>query len=235
MDLGNRLIVALDVPDRQAADALVTEIGDHASWVKIGLELFIAAGPALVREYAGAGRRVMLDLKLHDIPATVERATRRAAALGARLLTIHAAGGRAMMEAAARAAREDQAADRLRVLAVTVLTSMTDADVALVGAGEPVERLVTRRAQLAMEAGCDGVVCSPAEAELVRRGAPDDFLIVTPGVRPAGTARGDQARVTTPAAAIRAGADLIVVGRPIRDAASPRQAAADIAAELAAS
>ena len=234
MDLGNRLIVALDVPDRQAADRLAGEIGESASWVKIGLELFIAAGPDLVREYAAAGRRVMLDLKLHDIPATVERATRRAAGLGARLLTIHASGGRQMMEAAARAAREDRSDDRLRILAVTVLTSMTDADVALVGAGEPVERLVTRRAQLAMEAGCDGVVCSPAEAALLRSGAPEDFLIVTPGVRPAGADRGDQARVTTPAEAVRAGADLVVVGRPIRDAASPREAAAKIAAELAA-
>lgn len=234
MDLGNRLIVALDVPDRAAADALVNQIGEHASWVKIGLELFIAAGPELVRDYAAAKRRVMLDLKLHDIPATVERATRRAAALGAQLLTIHAAGGRAMMQAAATAARESDSPRRLRILAVTVLTSMTDADVALIGAGEPVDRLVTRRAQLAMEAGCDGVVCSPVEAAMVRAGAPDDFLIVTPGVRPAGAARGDQARVTTPAEARRNGADMIVVGRPIRDADSPAAAAAAIAAQLGA-
>jgi orotidine-5'-phosphate decarboxylase len=234
MDPGNRLIVALDVPDRAAADRLVAAVGEHASWVKIGLELFIAEGPALVRDYAAAGRHVMLDLKLHDIPVTVERATRRAAALGARLLTIHAGGGRAMMEAAARAARESSSPDRLRILAVTVLTSMTDADVALIGAGEPVEQLVKRRAQLAMEAGCDGVVCSPAEAAMLRAGATDDFLIVTPGVRPAGSDRGDQARVTTPTEARRAGADLIVVGRPIRDADSPAEAAAAIVAELGA-
>ena len=234
MDLGNRLIVALDVPDRAAADRLVADVGDNASWVKIGLELFIAEGPDLVRDYAAAGRRVMLDLKLHDIPATVGRAVARAADLGARLLTIHAGGGRDMMEAAARVVRADKSNDRLRILAVTVLTSMSDADVALIGAGEPVERLVTRRAQLAMEAGCDGVVCSPAEAKLLRSGAPDDFLIVTPGVRPVGADRGDQARVMTPAEAIGAGADLIVVGRPIRDAASPGDAAAQIAAELGA-
>jgi orotidine-5'-phosphate decarboxylase len=234
MELGNRLVVALDVPDRGAADALVSAVGDAADWVKIGLELFIAAGPDLVRDYAAAGRRVMLDLKLHDIPATVERATRQAADLGARLLTIHAAGGRAMMEAAARAARASTGPDRLHTLAVTVLTSMTDDDAAQTGAGEPVERLVTRRAQLAMEAGCDGIVCSPLEAATLRRGAPEDFLIVTPGVRPAGADRGDQKRVATPAEARRAGADLVVVGRPIRDAPSPRQAAAAIAAELAA-
>ncbi len=235
MDLGNRLIAALDVPSREDADVLAASIGDAAGWVKIGLELFIAAGPDLVRDYAAANRRVMLDLKLHDIPTTVERATRRAARLGARLLTIHSGGGRKMMQAAANAARASGDEDtRLRTLAVTILTSMTDTDAATVGLGESVEKLVIRRAQLALEAGCDGVVCSPNEAAVLRRGAPADFLIVTPGVRPASAAAGDQARIATPTQARRWGADLIVVGRPIRDAPSPRDAAAAIAAELAA-
>lgn len=232
-DTDSRLIVALDVPDRDAADALVARLGDQASWLKIGLELFTAAGPDLVRDYASRGRRVMLDLKLHDIPATVSRATRAAAALGARLLTIHTSGGREMMRAAVEAAREHEGPDRLHILAVTVLTSLDDRDVAEVGAAETVEELVIRRAQLAMEAGCDGVVASPAEAAKLRRGAPDDFLIVTPGVRPAGAAAGDQKRVMTPRAARDAGADLVVVGRPIRDAADPQAAARAIAAELA--
>lgn len=232
LDLGNRLIVALDVAERDAADELVENLGDEVGWYKVGLELFTAVGPDLVRDYASRGRRVMLDLKLHDIPATVARATRRAAALGAQLLTIHSAGGRDMMRAAVEAAREAGGEPRLHILAVTVLTSMDDQDVAEVGAAEAVEDLVVRRTQLAMEAGCDGVVASPVEAARLRRGAPDDFLIVTPGVRPAGGAAGDQKRVTTPRQARQAGADLVVVGRPIRDAADPRAAARAIAAEL---
>lgn len=235
LDLGNRVIVALDVTDREAAERLVAELGDATDWYKIGLELFTAVGPDLVRDFAARGRRVMLDLKLHDIPATVARATRRAADLGAQLLTIHASGGREMMRAAVEAARAGDHQPRLHILAVTVLTSLDDRDVAEVGAAESVDRLVVRRAQLAMEAGCDGVVASPMEAAALRRGAPDDFLIVTPGVRPGGSAAEDQKRVTTPAQARRAGADLIVVGRPIRDADDPQRAARDIAAELAAS
>ncbi len=233
-EVGNRLIAALDVPDRDSADALATSIGDGASWQKIGLELFIAAGPSIVSDYTAAGRRVMLDLKLHDIPTTVERATARAVSLGAKLLTIHASGGRKMMEAAANVARATSDDSRLRILAVTVLTSMKDSDMAAVGASEPVEQLVIRRAQLALESGCDGVVCSPMEAAMIRRGAPGDFLIVTPGVRPASSQSDDQARVATPAAARQNGADMIVVGRPIRNATDPRQAALDIANQMAA-
>jgi orotidine-5'-phosphate decarboxylase len=247
---GNRLIAAIDVDGRAEADRLVERLDGAASWVKVGLELFVATGPALVEDYFGRGLRVMLDLKLHDIPETVARATRRAAALGAGLLTVHTGGGRAMLEAAVAAAREAAALSghrtggplrpRTRILGVTVLTSMDEADLAEVGAVGTVGELVARRARLAVAAGCDGVVASPLEAASLRQIVPDGFLIVTPGVRPTVTRPGgptradDQKRVTTPAAARAAGADLIVVGRPIRDAADPAAMARQIASELAA-
>src|SRR4051812_21955748 len=158
----------------------------------------------------------MLDLKLHDIPETVARATSRVAELGAGLLTVHAGGGRAMLEAAVKAA-----GDSLRVLAVTVLTSLDDADLHDIGAQGPIGALVERRAELAIKAGCAGVVASPHEVAAVRAIAPPGFLIVTPGVRPAGAALGDQKRVMTPKQARIAGADLVVVGRPLRDAPDP--------------
>ena len=229
-DPGNRLIAALDVPDRAAADALVARLDNAADWLKIGLELFVAEGPGLVRDHVARGHRVMLDLKLHDIPATAGRAAGRAAALGAGLITVHAAGGRDMLRAAVDGAR--QAAGDARILAVTVLTSMDAADAAEVGLTGPVESLVLRRAALAVEAGCDGVVASPHELERLRAMVPSGFLIVTPGVRPAGAAAGDQKRVMTPGAARAAGADLVVCGRPIRDAADPAAAARAIAAAL---
>ena len=226
-DPGNRLIAALDVPGRAEADALTGRLAGAADWLKIGLELFVAAGPSLVESYAAQGRRVMLDLKLHDIPATVERAVARASDLGAQLLTIHAGGGRGMIEAAAGAA-----GGGLRILAVTVLTSLDQRDLAEVGEDVPLEELVIRRARLAIDAGAHGVVASPLEAAALRTIAPAGFLIVTPGVRAAG-ATGDQKRVATAAEARAAGADLVVVGRPIRDAADPAAAARAIAAELA--
>jgi orotidine-5'-phosphate decarboxylase len=235
-DPGNRLIAALDVEDRARADALVERLDGAADWLKIGLELFVATGPDIVRDYAASGRRVMLDLKLHDIPATVERAVAQAARLGAGLLTIHAGGGRAMIAAAARAARggAEGPAGRLRILAVTVLTSMDERDLTEVGASGPVADLVVRRAKLAAEAGADGVVASPHEAALLRAALPDGFLVVTPGVRAAGQEAGDQKRVLSAGQARAAGADLVVVGRPIRDADDPAAAARAIAAELAA-
>jgi len=228
-DPGNRVIAALDVPDTASAVALAARIGDGAGWVKVGLELFVAEGPAVVAAMRAAGRRVMLDLKLHDIPETVARAMSRAAGLGVELVTVHAGGGPAMLEAAVKACAGTPA----RVLAVTVLTSMDERDLAAVGAVGPIAALVTRRAALAASAGCHGVVASPQEAAAIRAGAPAGFLIVTPGVRPAGAEAGDQKRIATPAAARRAGADLVVVGRPIRDAADPAAAARAIAAELA--
>ncbi|HVV83336.1 MAG TPA: orotidine-5'-phosphate decarboxylase [Kofleriaceae bacterium] len=226
-DPGNRVIAALDVPDAAAASALAARIGDGASWVKIGLELFVAEGPAVVGAMRAAGRRVMLDLKLHDIPETVARAMARAAALGAELVTVHAAGARSMLQAAVRAAGP------ARVLAVTVLTSLDDADLAEIGDVGPVAELVLRRARLAAAAGCHGVVASPREAAAVREAVPASFLFVTPGVRPSGAEAGDQKRIACPAAARRAGADLVVVGRPIRDADDPGAMARAIAAEVA--
>jgi orotidine-5'-phosphate decarboxylase len=227
--LGNRLIAALDVQSRAEADALVERLRGEPSWVKIGLELFCAEGPAIVRDYAARGLAVMLDLKLHDIPETVSRSTRTVAKLGAGLLTVHAGGGKAMLAAAVAATRETGT----KVLAVTVLTSLDDDDLAQIGANGPVGELVRRRAELAIAAGCDGVVASPHEVAAIRAIAPPGFVIVTPGVRPAGAAAGDQKRVMTPAQARTAGADLVVVGRPLRDAAEPWTVARQIIRELA--
>jgi orotidine-5'-phosphate decarboxylase len=224
--VGNRLIAALDTPTRADADAFVDKLRGAPSWLKIGLELFCSEGPSIVRDYAARGLSVMLDLKLHDIPETVARATARVAALGAGLLTVHAGGGRAMLEAAVKNAGD------MRVLAVTVLTSMDDADLADVGAQGPVGELVQRRAQLAVRAGCHGIVASPHEVTSVRASVPESFLIVTPGVRPTGSAAGDQKRVMTPLQARASGADMIVVGRPLRDALDPAAAARAIIAEL---
>jgi orotidine-5'-phosphate decarboxylase len=239
-DPGNRIIVALDVADRREADGLVQRLGGAASWVKVGLELFCAAGPDVVTGYVRAGLRVMLDLKLHDIPKTVERATAQAAKLGAGLMTVHAAGGKAMLEAAVASARASAAPDgtRTRVLAVTVLTSMDDADLAATGQTTPGAKLVIERARLAHAAGCDGVVASALEAALIRATLPASFLIVTPGIRRMGgdhlsqTLAGDQKRVASPIQARRAGADLIVVGRPVRDAEDPAAACRAMAHEL---
>ncbi|HMG24450.1 MAG TPA: orotidine-5'-phosphate decarboxylase [Kofleriaceae bacterium] len=228
-DPGNRLIAAIDAPARAEAEALVARLAGVPGWIKLGLELFCAEGPAIVVDHVARGHRVMLDLKLHDIPETVARATARIAGLGAGLITVHAGGGRAMLEAAVRAAGD------ARVLAVTVLTSLDDADLAQIGARGPVRDLVVVRARLAIAAGCAGVVASPHEIAAIRAIAPPGFLIVTPGVRPAGAEAGDQKRVMTPGAARAAGADLVVIGRPLRDAADPAAAARAVVAELAAS
>ncbi len=224
---GNRLIVALDVANRTQAEDLLARLQGVPSWVKVGLELFTSLGPAIVEDVAKRGHSVMLDLKLHDIPETVARATAAVANLGAGLCTVHAAGGRAMLEAAVAAAGP------MRILAVTVLTSLDEHDLTEIGAIGPMQDLVVRRAKLATSAGCGGVVASPAEVSALRGALPDTSWIVTPGIRPSGSPSGDQKRITTPAMARQAGADLIVVGRPIRDAADPAAAARDIVAELA--
>ncbi|MBL9019914.1 MAG: orotidine-5'-phosphate decarboxylase [Myxococcales bacterium] len=226
MDVGNRLIAAIDAPTRSEAEALIARLGGVPSWVKLGLELFCAEGPSIVADHVARGHRVMLDLKLHDIPETVARATAQVARLGAGLLTVHADGGRAMLEAAVKAA------GTTGVLAVTVLTSLDEADLADIGAVGPIPELVAKRARLAIAAGCAGVVASPHEVATIRAIAPAGFLIVTPGVRPAGSAAGDQKRVMTPAQARAAGADLVVVGRPLRDAPDPAAAARAVVAEL---
>jgi orotidine-5'-phosphate decarboxylase len=224
--VGNRLIAAIDAPDLAQAEALVERLAGVPSWWKIGLELFCAEGPALVRDFVERGRHVMLDLKLHDIPETVARATSRVAGLGAGLLTVHAGGGRAMLDAAVKARGE------MKILAVTVLTSLDDKDLEEIGARGPISELVRTRAELAIAAGCDGVVASPHEVSAIRAVAPEGFLVVTPGVRPQGAARGDQKRVMTPGEARLAGADLVVVGRPLRDAPDPAAAARAIVEEL---
>jgi orotidine-5'-phosphate decarboxylase len=225
-DAGNRLIAAIDTPARAEADALIARLGGVPSWLKLGLELFCAEGPGIVSDIVGRGHRVMLDLKLHDIPETVGRAAARVATLGAGLLTIHASGGRAMMEAAVKGA------GATRVLAVTILTSMDAQDVVDVGFGGSVEDAVVKLAQLAQRAGCAGVVASPKEIRLIREAVGPNFLIVTPGIRPADSQAGDQKRVMTPREARAAGADLVVVGRPLRDAADPSAAARAVVAEL---
>lgn len=208
-----------------------------ASVMKIGLEAFVSEGPSLVMEVVDAGARVFLDLKLHDIPNTVGGAAAAAARSGAFLLNVHAAGGEEMMrEGACRARDAARAAGRAepRVIAVTVLTSLDAATLAAIGfSGLPGE-IAVRLARLAKSAGLDGVVCSPEEIAAIREACGSEFFLVVPGIRPAGSAPGDQKRVATPADAIRAGADLLVVGRPITRAPDPVRAANEILDEIAA-
>ncbi len=232
----DRLIFALDVASGGEARAWVDRLAGSVGAFKVGLELFVAEGPALVTELARRGERVFLDLKLHDIPATVAGSARVAGRLGAFLVNLHALAGVDAMARAGEAARAGAAEAGLpppKVIAVTVLTSHRPADLDALGLAGPPATAVLRLAALAREAGLDGVVASPEEAAALRRAWPDG-LIVTPGVRPAGAALGDQVRVATPAGARRAGADYVVVGRPIRDHRDPRAAAEAIAAELAA-
>lgn len=233
VDPRDRLIVALDVPGLAEAEALLDRLAGVVSTFKIGSQLFTAAGPAAVELCRKRGGRVFLDLKYHDIPATVSGAVREAARLGVTLLTVHASGGRAMLEAAAAAAGE-AGRDRPRILAVTVLTSLDRAALQReLQVAVSVEGQVAHLAALAREAGCDGAVASPREARRLRMAMGSGWLIVTPGIRPAGADAGDQARVATPEAAVRAGADYVVVGRPITGAPDPAAAAAAIVAELA--
>ncbi|HJL16167.1 MAG TPA: orotidine-5'-phosphate decarboxylase [Sandaracinaceae bacterium LLY-WYZ-13_1] len=225
----DRLIVALDVPSLEAARPLIAALGPEAGVLKVGLELFVAAGPAAVDAVHEAGGACFLDLKLHDIPATVAEATRAAVALGVRFLTVHASAGPAALAAAAQAA----AGTGTQLLAVTALTSLDGAQLEALGLEPDPPTVVTRLARLATDAGVTGFVCSPHETRLVRDVAGTAATVVTPGVRPAGTARGDQRRVATPAEAIRAGADRLVVGRPIREADDPVAAARAVTAEIA--
>jgi orotidine-5'-phosphate decarboxylase len=222
-----RICAALDFPDWAAAEPFARAVAPEVGMLKVGLELFAAGGPAAVRSAAALGRPVFLDLKLHDIPNTVEGAARGAAASGASLVSVHASGGEAMVRAAVRGAGE-----RVRVLAVTVLTSLDDDALAAVGLAGPAEAAVVRLARLAVAAGAGGVVCSPREVAAVRAAVGPGPLLVVPGVRPAGSARGDQVRVATPAEAVRAGADVLVLGRPLRDASDPAAAARAVAASL---
>jgi len=223
----DRICSALDFGSWAEAAPFAARLAPHVGMLKVGLELFTAEGPPVVRAAAALGRPVFLDLKLHDIPATVEGAARSAATTGAALLTVHASGGAEMIRAAVRGAGPG-----VRILAVTVLTSIDAATLERIGLSGPPEAAVVRLARLAVEAGAGGLVCSPQEVAAVRAAVGPGPLLVVPGVRPVGSARGDQARVATPGEAVRAGADVIVVGRPLRDAPDPVAAAAAIAGEL---
>jgi orotidine-5'-phosphate decarboxylase len=229
-DARERLIVALDVPSAAAAKKIVAAVGDSAIYYKVGMQLYTAEGPAIVRDLIASGRQVFLDLKYHDIPNTVGSAVREASRLGVRMLTVHTSGGSKMLRAATEAARN--ANPNLMVLGVTVLTSFADSDLEEVGMESCLPEQVVRLAKLALENGCRGIVTSAREASRVRAELGKEFTIVTPGVRPAGSATQDQVRVVTPAEAIAAGASQIVVGRPITAAADPAAAARAVLAEI---
>lgn len=222
-----RLIVALDLPDVAQARAMVDRLGDAVGFYKIGLQLLATEGMALARELKASGRDVFLDWKLHDIGATVEKAAAALSGAGCDLLTVHAE------PQVMRAAVRGRGRSGLKILAVTVLTSLNDSDLAETGYRMGARDLAALRIRQALEAGCDGVVASPQEAALAAEIAGDGFLVVTPGVRPAGAAVGDQQRIATPSAALKAGASHLVVGRPITEAADPRAAALAVAAEMA--
>ena len=221
------IAVALDAPDVETASRWAAAVAPHVSTLKVGLELYLRYGPAVVEAVRGARETaLLLDLKLHDIPATVAGAARSVAGLAPAFLTVHAAGGADMVRAAVEAAPET------RIAAVTVLTSLDEAALGAVGMRGPARDAVRRLAVLAVEAGARALVCSPQEAAMVRAEVGPDVTLITPGVRPAGAAQGDQARVATPEAALAAGADLLVIGRPITRAPDPGAAAAALAAEL---
>ena len=226
----DRLIVALDVSSAREALQLASQLQQSVARFKVGKQLFTAEGPQVVRDLTTAGYGIFLDLKFHDIPHTVGHAVRSATRLGVDMLTVHAAGGSRMLRAAVDGAKD--AVKRPNILAVTVLTSMSDADVQEVGFSGRVVDEVLRLAELALGAGCDGIVTSAREAAEVRKRLGEGFVIATPGIRPAGEAAGDQSRVVTPADAVRAGVSYLVVGRPITAAPDPAAAAQRVLAEI---
>jgi orotidine-5'-phosphate decarboxylase len=228
MDPRQRLIVALDVSTAAAARKIVAAVGDSAHAYKVGMQLYTAEGPSIVRELVGSGRRVFLDLKYHDIPNTVGAAVREASRLGVSMLTVHASGGGKMLRAAVEAAQKPG----LLVLAVTVLTSLDDDELGKIGLRGGALDQVLRLAALALSNGCKGVVASALEAGALREEFGHDFTIVTPGVRLAGSGPNDQARVVTPSEAISAGASHIVVGRPITEASDPAAEARAILGQI---
>jgi orotidine-5'-phosphate decarboxylase len=229
-DPRQHLIVALDVSSAAEARKIVAAVGDSALTYKVGMQLFTAEGPSVVRDLVASGRRVFLDLKYHDIPTTVAAAVREAANMGVGMLTVHAGGGSKMLRAAAAAARSVNPS--LMVLGVTVLTSIDEQDLDKVGVRGRVVDQVLRLAALATANGCQGVVASALEASELRAKLGDHFLIVSPGVRPAGKDHGDQSRVVTPAEAIAAGVTYIVVGRPITTAPDPAAEARSILEQM---
>jgi orotidine-5'-phosphate decarboxylase len=223
----DRLIVGLDLPSVEAAEAMVARLGDSVTFYKIGYQLAYAGGLPLVRQLAGGGKKVFVDLKLHDIGNTVARGVESVAGLGATFLTVHA------YPQTMKAAVEARAGSGLKILAVTVLTSYDDADLHAAGYRLGVSDLVEARAQQAQGLGVDGLVSSPEEAASLHKIVGHQMVLVTPGIRPAGAASGDQKRIMTPARAIAAGADYLVVGRPVLEAADPKMAAEAIQAEIA--
>jgi orotidine-5'-phosphate decarboxylase len=231
----DRLIVALDVSSAAAAQKIVTALGDSVHIYKVGMQLYTAEGPQVVRDLVSSGRQVFLDLKYHDIPNTVASAVREAAQLGVSMLTVHASGGEKMLRTAAEAtvaAGVHGRETRVQILAVTVLTSMDESDLHQTGVSGALLDQVLRLASTALDAGCAGIVSSAREVKSLRAKLGEDFLIINPGVRPIGTDHGDQARVVTPTEAIQAGATHIVVGRPITAAKDPASAARAIQQEI---
>jgi orotidine-5'-phosphate decarboxylase len=224
------LIVALDLSSAAEARKIVQALGPAVSTYKVGNQLFTAEGPGVVRELVAVGKKVFLDLKFHDIPNTVAGSVRSAAALGVSMLTVHAAGGSAMLRAAMEAAQ--QTPKPHIILAVTVLTSLSDADLQEIGVAGRTREHALILATLARNCGCDGIVASPHEARAIRQALGVGFVIVTPGIRPVRSGKGDQLRVNTPAEAIAAGADYLVVGRPVTEAENPRKAAEAILKEI---
>lgn len=229
--LESRLIVALDFPDAASALALADQLEASVKWLKVGLELYIAAGPKLVDELKKRGHSIFLDLKLHDIPNTVAGAVRSAASLGVEMLTVHAAGGPKMLEAAKNAIANLEKAPQ--ILAVTVLTSMDQAQTTAIGVERSPAKQVELLAHMGIAVGINGFVCSPEEVSKLRELTGASGVLVTPGIRPAGSEVGDQKRIATPAEALRLGASYIVVGRPITQAKYPSEAARSILAEIA--
>jgi len=222
---GKQVIVALDVSDKNKAAQLFEELGEDAGALKIGLEMFIRFGPGIVKDAVSRGAKIMLDLKLHDIPNTVQRAVANVSLLGAELLTIHTTGGKEMMKAARRGIEDAKKNDGVigpKLLGVTVLTSISEEAMKNeLGVTKSVEEQVVSLALLAKEAGLDGVVASPKEIKSIRNACGEGFLIVTPGIRPAGSSADDQKRVCTPEQAVADGADYLVIGRPILQAENP--------------
>ena len=231
METKDRICLALDVDSTEKAVALASELEDRVGLFKIGKELFTSAGPEVVKKVTDTGGRVFLDLKYHDIPNTVRGASRAAAALGVTMFNVHCAGGRAMMEAAAEGAKSGGASPL--VIGVTVLTSLDQKILKEeLGLDVPLHNLIKRFAMLAKEAGLDGVVASPREIRIIKEACGKEFLVITPGIRPSWASKDDQKRTNAPADAIRAGADYLVIGRPISAAPDRREAAQKILEEI---
>lgn len=226
IDPRDRLIVALDVPDLASAEAMVSRLGDSVTFYKVGMELAYSGGLSFVRRLADAGKKVFLDLKLHDIPNTVEKATAQVADLGATFLTVHA------FPQTMKAAVKGRGTGSLKILAVTVMTSYDDADLVEAGYALGVRDLVERRARQAHAIGVDGLILSPEEVSAMRALLGPDITLITPGIRPSGSPAGDQKRIMTPANAIEAGADYLVIGRPVTQADDPKASAEAIIAEI---